>query len=169
MVEDFPCLRAVDVNPLLADAAGVIALDATMEIEPAELDLAPPNPRPGDPALSGRMAARGGAEGRDLRDPPDPADRRAALSGVLRAASTTRTCACASWRRAGTCPSEIALRLTQLDYDRDMAFVALAPDGALAGVSRLAADPDRHAAEYALLVRFGSRGAGARRGADAAR
>jgi acetyltransferase len=44
MVEDFPALRALDVNPLLADADGVIALDARIEIDPADLDLPPPNP-----------------------------------------------------------------------------------------------------------------------------
>ena len=31
-------------------------------------------------------------------------------------------------------PDEMALRLTQLDYDREMAFVALTPEGELAGV-----------------------------------
>ncbi|MBA3324910.1 MAG: GNAT family N-acetyltransferase, partial [Rhodobacteraceae bacterium] len=60
-------------------------------------------------------------------------------------------------------PDEIGLRLTQLDYDRDMAFVALTPQKALAGVARLAGEPDRTAAEYALVVRsdLGGRGIGA--------
>ena len=44
LVEDFPCLRAVDVNPLLSDAQGVVALDMNVEFDPAELDLEPPNP-----------------------------------------------------------------------------------------------------------------------------
>lgn len=52
-------------------------------------------------------------------------------------------------------------RLTQLDYDRDMAFVALEADtGALAGVSRLSCDPDHAVAEYALLVRTDLQGHG---------
>ena len=52
-------------------------------------------------------------------------------------------------------------RLTQLDYDRDMAFVALETStGALAGISRLSCDPDRFAAEYALLVRTDLQGHG---------
>jgi acetyltransferase len=59
-------------------------------------------------------------------------------------------------------PDEMGLRLTQLDYDRDMAFVALAGDGSLAGVARLACQPGRDTAEYALIVRsdLGGRGLG---------
>jgi acetyltransferase len=52
-------------------------------------------------------------------------------------------------------------RLTQLDYDRNMAFVALETStGALAGISRLSCDPDRSVAEYALLVRTDLQGHG---------
>jgi acetyltransferase len=52
-------------------------------------------------------------------------------------------------------------RLTQLDYDRDMAFVALeAGTGTLAGISRLSSDPDHASAEYALMVRTDLQGHG---------
>jgi acetyltransferase len=57
-------------------------------------------------------------------------------------------------------PDEMGLRLTQLDYDRDMAFAALTPEGELAGVSRLSCDPDREVAEYALVVRSDLAGRG---------
>ena len=49
--------------------------------------------------------------------------------------------------------AEMLVRLTQLDYQRDMAFVALNGTGALAGIGRLSADPDHDWAEFALLVR----------------
>jgi acetyltransferase len=56
---------------------------------------------------------------------------------------------------------EMLKRLTQLDYDRDIAFVALAEDtGELAGVGRLSCDPDRTRGEYALLVRTDLQGHG---------
>ncbi len=45
------------------------------------------------------------------------------------------------------------IRLTQLDYDRDIAFVALEPSGELAGIVRYTADPDGARAEFGLLVR----------------
>ena len=54
---------------------------------------------------------------------------------------------------------KLLVRLTQLDYSREMAFVAL-EDGALCSVARLSADPDHEAAEYALLVRSDLQGRG---------
>jgi acetyltransferase len=57
--------------------------------------------------------------------------------------------------------SQMLMRLTQLDYDRDMAFVALdAQTGALAGIGRLSSDPDKSAAEFGLLVRTDLQGRG---------
>jgi acetyltransferase len=47
--------------------------------------------------------------------------------------------------------SELA-RYSQIDYDRDMTFVALAPDGSIAGEVRAVCDPDNDVAEFALQV-----------------
>ena len=47
---------------------------------------------------------------------------------------------------------EMAARLTQIDYDREMAFLLLDDDGELLGVGRVAADPDFEQAEFALVV-----------------
>ena len=54
-------------------------------------------------------------------------------------------------------------RLTQLDYDREMAFIAQAPceeDGHMQtlGVVRTGTDPNNHDAEYAILVRSDLKG-----------
>ena len=57
-------------------------------------------------------------------------------------------------------PDELALLLSQLDYDREIAFVALTSAGELAGVSRLACAPDHVSAEYALIVRSDLQGRG---------
>lgn len=52
-------------------------------------------------------------------------------------------------------------RLTQIDYAREMAFVALSANGEeLLGASRLAADPDNIRAEYAVMVRSDLKGKG---------
>jgi acetyltransferase len=54
---------------------------------------------------------------------------------------------------------ELAARLTQIDYDREMAFLLL--DGKeLLGVGRLAADPDFEEAEFALTVASDRQGRG---------
>ena len=50
-------------------------------------------------------------------------------------------------------PPAWAQRLSQIDYDREMALVAETADGAILGVARLAADPEGETAEFALMVR----------------
>jgi acetyltransferase len=54
-------------------------------------------------------------------------------------------------------------RLTQIDYDREMAFVLEALEGEprdIFGVVRIAADPDNQKAEFALTVRSDLKGRG---------
>ena len=59
--------------------------------------------------------------------------------------------------------SELA-RLTQIDYEREMAIVVVAPgaDGAqeTLGVVRVVADPDNIAAEFGIIVRSDLKGSG---------
>jgi acetyltransferase len=52
-------------------------------------------------------------------------------------------------------------RLTQIDYAREMAFIAISPeDNRLLGVSRMIAGPDYERAEYAVIVRTDFKGRG---------
>ena len=51
-------------------------------------------------------------------------------------------------------------RLTQIDYAREIAFVAIGEGGALLGVTRYHADPDYTSAEYGVLVRSDLKGHG---------
>ncbi|MBK8536670.1 MAG: hypothetical protein IPL59_17010 [Candidatus Competibacteraceae bacterium] len=53
-------------------------------------------------------------------------------------------------------PHEMAARLTQLDYEREMAFIVTTPDSLpgksrIWGVVRCNADPDMEKAEYSIL------------------
>jgi acetyltransferase len=50
----------------------------------------------------------------------------------------------------------LAARLTQIDYDREMALVAR-HEGMVLGIARYFADPDRQSAEYAVAVRSDSK------------
>ena len=53
------------------------------------------------------------------------------------------------------------VQLTQLDYDRDIAFLALeVGNGDMAGVVRYSSDPDHEAAEFGVLVRSDLHGRG---------
>jgi acetyltransferase len=159
LVEDFPCLRTIDVNPLIADPSGALALDARIEIDPTDMDRRPPNPdlaiRP-YPGGWRRTLEREGErfELRPIR-PVDALLYRGFLAHVD--ANDIRLRFMAPRRNF---PDEMGLRLSQLDYDREMAFVALTAGGELAGVSRMVCDPDHRTAEYALLVRSDLKGRG---------
>jgi acetyltransferase len=63
-----------------------------------------------------------------------------------------------AWR---TLPAQQVARLTQIDYDRAMAFVMIEPtSGDIAGVARFFADPDNETAEFAVIVRTDLKGHG---------
>ncbi|OBQ64518.1 bifunctional acetate--CoA ligase family protein/GNAT family N-acetyltransferase [Mesorhizobium erdmanii] len=160
MIVDFPCLVSLDINPLLADAEGVIALDARIEIDPRRVDEAAPNPalaiRPYPSGWSRDFVSDGFSFHIRPIKPVDVALYPAFLAKIspddlrLRFLSVRKNF-----------PDQMLKRLTQLDYDRDIAFVALEKDtGALAGIGRLSCDPDHRTGEYALLVRSDLQGHG---------
>lgn len=59
-------------------------------------------------------------------------------------------------------PDRLAARLSQIDYAREMAFVAIDPDdpAAIIGVARLISDSDGMQAEYSILLRRDHQGEG---------
>ncbi|TPE53865.1 bifunctional acetate--CoA ligase family protein/GNAT family N-acetyltransferase [Amaricoccus solimangrovi] len=160
LIEDFPCLRALDVNPLLADAEGVLALDARIEIEPADLDRKGPNPalaiRPYPSGWRREIRLRDG--GHYLFRPILPVD--ATLYPEFHAHLSAEDIRMRFLAPRRSFSQTHDLRQTQLDYDREMAFIAIAPSGEMAGVSRISSDPDKRSAEYALLVRSDMNGRG---------
>lgn len=157
---DFPQIVAIDINPLLADADGVIALDARIEIDPQRSAIDAPNPalsiRPYPAEWTAQFAL--GPQTFDVRAirPVDVALYPRFLDRVTKDDLRLRFLVATN-----ELSSETLIRLTQLDYDRDIAFVALSrPEGELAGVVRYAADPDGKRAEFGLLVRSDLQGIG---------
>ena len=163
MIVDIPEIVEMDINPLLADARGVLALDARLRIRTAtgdgdgRLSIRPYPQELEEPfnLLSGRRVLL-----RPIRpeDEPEhhqfiaklsPEDIRFRFFGFVRELPHT----------------EMA-RLTQIDYDREMAFIATADrDGGgreTLGVVRTATDPDNQRAEFAIVVRsdLGGQGLG---------
>jgi acetyltransferase len=160
MIVDFPCIVSVDINPLLADAEGAIALDARVEIDPEAVEEKGPNPalviRP-YPAEWEKEFSGGGVNYR-IR-PIKPADIALYPDFLAKVSPGDVRLRFLAPRKGFS--DEMLKRLTQLDYDRDIAFVALAEEsGKLAGVGRLSCDPDRTRGEYALLVRTDLQGHG---------
>ena len=169
LVVDFPCIAAMDINPLLADEAGVIALDARIEIDPARVNEPGPNPdlavRPWPADWQREHVSRQTRSDRSIEPgtvfslrPIKPQDVSLYQDFFAHTTADDIRLRFLSPRRSFS--EDEVLRMTQLDYAREMAFVALHPDGSLAGVSRLACDPDDQEAEYAVIVRSDQQGRG---------
>lgn len=157
---DCPQIVAIDINPLLADADGVIALDARIEIDLGRVAIAPPNPalsiRPYPSAWTTQRTLNGQTFDMRAIRPVDAELYPRFLEAVTQEDLRMRLLG-----TAREVSHDMLVRLTQLDYDRDIAFIALTrPAGELAGVVRYAADPDGRQAEFGLLVRSDLQGIG---------
>jgi acetyltransferase len=157
---DFPSIVSIDINPMHAGKDGVIALDARIEIEPESVEEPGPNPRLAIrpyPSTWEKDVELGG-NAYHLR-PIKPADVSLYPPFLAKISPDDIRFRFLAPRRHF--PHEMLLRLTQLDYEREIAFVALRRDtGELAGIVQLSSDPDRETAEYGLLVRTDLQGHG---------
>lgn len=159
LVIDFPCIDGIDVNPLLADAEGAIALDARIEIDPARVEeRGPEKALVIRPYPTGWDTTVSGSKGEFHIRPIKPADVGLYPDFLAKVSPDDIRLRFLAQRREF--PDEMLKRLTQLDYDREIAFVALRGDKDLAAIGRLSADPDHVKAEYALLVRTDMQGQG---------
>jgi acetyltransferase len=167
LVSDHPGIVELDINPLLADEHGVIALDVRIKVDPSMTSGLVIEPYPsglvqtmtlgGEELLVRPVRPEDAALVADLLRHLSPEDQR------LRFAST----------HTDIGPDDGA-RLTQIDYDRDLALIAIRKDHSVAGLMAFHADPDRTRAEFAIAVRsdLSGRGIGGglvRRLADIAR
>jgi len=161
LVIDFPEVIELDLNPLLADHEGIIALDARVRVAPAT--------RTGTERLAIRPYPKELEEtivlgdGRELwLRPIRPEDEPALQAGFSKLTpDEVRLRFLTSMK---TLPHMMAARLTQLDYDRQMALI-LTDRGAagmteIYGVVRIDTDPDKERAEYAVIVRHDMTGMG---------
>ena len=151
MACDLPQVQELDINPLLADAHGVIALDARVRVRAssgrpgAHLAI-----RPYPSELETRLSLLG----RDvLLRPIRPEDEPLLREFYARAEPEDMRLRFFMSRRE--VPHSELARYSQIDYDRDMTLVALPADGGapqLLGEVRAVCDPDNRVAEFAIQI-----------------
>ena len=153
-------LVELDINPLLADENGVIALDARIKVRPPpETRRLSIRPYPQSLEKSVRLE-----DGREFLLRPIRPEDEPLLQDMLDH-STAEDIRLRFFTPLKRLTHEVAARLSQIDYDREMALVAEAPDpegtrDTIWGVVRIAADPDNETAEYGIMVRSDIKGHG---------
>ncbi len=161
LIEDLGDVAELDINPLLADETGVIALDARVRIArgsgPSARRFAI---RPYPAELEETIVLEG--DRRLILRPVRPEDEPAFIDAFSKLdPSDVRLRFFAPLK---TLTHELAARLTQIDYDREMALVLAEPGpagrAAILGVARMHADPDIQNAEFAVVVRSDAQGRG---------
>jgi acetyltransferase len=159
MVIDLPELAELDINPLLADETGVIAIDARVRIAAAAPGEARLAIRPYPRELEENFAW---GDGEMLLRPIRPDDEARHLAFLQRLDPEDIRMRVFSNRRE-IARSEVA-RLTQIDYEREMAFIATVPgaDGQqeTIGTVRAVTDGDNEQAEFGIIVRSDLKGRG---------
>ncbi len=160
LMVDVADIAEIDINPLLIDDQGAIALDARIRVarsrQPGTQRLAI---RPYPSELEERVTLMG----RELvLRPIRPEDEPQHAQFLQRVDAEDLRLRFFHTVRIAT-HSQIA-RFTQIDYDREMAFIAGVDDGKATaetwGVVRAIADPDNTQAEFAILVRSDIKGRG---------
>jgi acetyltransferase len=157
LIADIPEIVELDINPLLADDQGVLALDARMRVAPSGatgVDRFAIRPYPeeleewvswqGRRVLLRPIKPEDGTQHVEFFNALDPEDVRYRV--FMRVRELQRP--------------QLA-RLTQIDYDREMAFIATSEREPgrfeTLGVARAIADPDNVSAEFAIIVRSDQR------------
>lgn len=150
LAADQAALAELDINPLLADANGVLALDARIRVR---------RPAPGEPSRLALRAYPAELEEsfavaceRLLVRPIRPEDGRR-LADFYAAAAPADLRLRFFLSRREVPRSELA-RYCQIDYEREMTFIALAGD-TMVGEVRAVADPDNREAEFAIQIAGG--------------
>ncbi|MGQ0579810.1 MAG: bifunctional acetate--CoA ligase family protein/GNAT family N-acetyltransferase [Betaproteobacteria bacterium] len=156
LVADIPEIVELDINPLLADARGVIALDARMRVAPARTS----GPerfaiRPYPKQLEETVYLRG----RSILLRPIRPEDEAGLKQLIDQ-SRPEDIYFRFFAALRELPHSQLARFTQIDYDREMALVAIDVNNELLGEVRTVTDPDNEQAEFGILVGSSAQGKG---------
>lgn len=154
MVCELPCLKELDINPLLVDERGALAVDARVVLEPcvptadryAHMAI---HPYPTHLVTAWQLPDGTDMTLRPIR-PEDAEMEQAFVSGLSAEAKYFRF-----MERLKELPPAMLARFTQIDYDREMAFIAvIRKDGrdVQVGACRYMINSDGRSCEFALVV-----------------
>lgn len=160
MLADLPQLAELDINPLWVDEHGTLALDARVRLSSRPVggaDRFSILPYPTQWVRTQEWNGRS-IMVRPIR-PEDEAQHRRFLESLDPEDIRMRV-----FHSRSELPRSELARLTQIDYDREMAFIAEAWDEKgetqTLGVARTVSDPDNVEAEFAIVVRSDLKGQG---------
>jgi acetyltransferase len=163
LAADVSEIRELDLNPIVANADGLIVVDSRALLAPLDPPDRHPlfNPRfaikPYPSQWERQIALRDGS--RVFVRPVRPEDE--ALYEDFFAAVTPEDLRLRFFAAVKDRSHAFVARLTQLDYERAMALAAIEPQSrTLLGVVRLHLDSDRKHGEYAILLRSNLKGRG---------
>jgi acetyltransferase len=154
LLTDFPEIQEVDMNPLLASAERIIALDARIVLVPADQpeDQRPRlaiRPYPNQYTQTIRLRNGDEVTVRAMRPEDEP------LIIAMHARHSEHTIRMRYFSLVKILSRDSLIRLCHLDYDREMALATVKKDGAgemMLGVSRYYLHPETGDAEFALIV-----------------
>ncbi len=163
LAADFPEIREIDLNPVLADETGVIAVDARVSVAPVDARRHGPS---GHPRFAIRPYPTEWERHVTLADgtallvrPVRPEDEP--LYPPFFAGVTLEDLRLRFFAPIREFSHAFIARFTQIDYARAMAFIAIEQSsGQMLGVVRIHADANYETGEYAILIRSDLKGRG---------
>jgi acetyltransferase len=158
LATELPDLWELDINPLWINANGVLAVDARVRLRPTTQAAVPPAILPYPAELEEKVQL----SSRELLIRPIRPEDGLGLQQFYAGASAQDLRLRFFAARREVPLTELA-RYSQIDYDREMTFVAVAADGLspdLLGEVRAVCDPDRVRAEFAIQVATAWQGRG---------
>ena len=158
MVCELPWIRQMDINPLIVDENGAVAVDARIAIGNLPLTAGRYDHMAIHPYPSHLTTTYQTPDGKPVVIRPiKPEDAQIEQDFVQALSPETRYMRFMNTIRELS-PAQL-VRMTQIDYDREMAFVAITEgEGELAGkeveigVARYATNPDGESCEFAIVV-----------------